>query len=62
MKAFMFYSAAVLTIVLLCTTPSILWLLLGPIDLLAIRWCKKHLSFKDVVKYSGYATIYKLLK
>lgn len=62
MKAFMFYLVVVLTTILLVTAPSILWVLLGAIDIMAIRWCKNHLSIKNIVKYSGYATYYKFLK
>lgn len=62
MKAFMFYLVVVLTTILLVTAPSILWVLLGTINIIAIRWCKNHLSIKNIVKYSGYATYYKSLK
>lgn len=62
MKAFMFYLVAVLTTILLVTTPSILWILLVSINIMAIKWCKKNLSIKYIVKYSGYSLWYKLVK
>lgn len=62
MKAFMFYLVVVLTTILLVTAPSILWVLLGTLNIMAIRWCKNHLNIKNIVTYSGYATYYKFLK
>lgn len=62
MKAFMFYLVVVLTATLLVTAPSILWVLLGTLNIMAIKWCKKHLSIKDIIKYSGYSLYYKLVK
>lgn len=61
MKAIIFYITVTLTMVLLCSEPSLTWLFLIFIDMLLIAWCIGHISPMEMTKLSGYGIWHKIL-
>lgn len=61
MKTITFYLTVTLTMVLLCSEPSLTWLLLTFIDMLLMAWCIDHISPKELAKLSGYDIWHKML-
>lgn len=62
MKAILFYLTAIIAMVILMSEVSLVWILLVLTDIALFCMCKNVLSLRDVVKYSGYKTLYKFLK
>lgn len=64
MKAILFYSTAVSIIMSLCLSEAPSWAYITLIisDIVLVSLCKKHLTIKDVCKYSGYNIWYKMIK
>lgn len=62
MKALLFYSTATIAMIVLMSEVSLVWLLLVLVDAVLYCMCKKALSLRDVVRYSGYSVWYKFIK
>lgn len=61
MKATVFYITAVLTMILLTTNITILWLLIGIVDITLIAWCKSNITTREFTKLTGYDIWYKMI-
>lgn len=61
MKALVFYITAVLTMILVCSMPSLTWLFLIFLDMLLITWCAYNISTKEFIKLTGYNIWYKMI-
>lgn len=62
MKVILLYFTAILSVVLLMSEISLVWLLLLLLDIMLISWCCNNISLSELVRYSGYSTWYKFLK
>lgn len=62
MKTIIFYITSILTILLLCLESSLTWAILIIVDAILIRWCYKHISLRELVRYTGYDIWYKHLR
>lgn len=62
MKAILFYTTAIMIALTLCITSLQSLVVLSIIDAALIAVCKKYLTLRDVVRYSGYDIFYKMLK
>jgi hypothetical protein len=62
MKAVLFYTTAIMIAFTLCTTSLQSLAVLSIIDAALIVACRKYLTLRDVVRYSGYDIFYKMLK
>lgn len=61
MKAIILYITLTLSFILLCAEVSALWLLLAALDAILIAWCHNNITLRELVKYNGYSTWYKML-
>lgn len=61
MKATVFYITAILTMALLTTNITTIWLLLGIIDIALLVWCKSHITTRELTKLTGYDIWYKMI-
>lgn len=62
MKAIIFYIVSILTVLLLCSEITLAWFILAIVNVVLAAWCKKHLTLREVVRYTGYDIWYKFLK
>ena len=62
MKAILFYTTAIMIAITLCITSLQSLVVLSIIDAALIVACRKYLTLRDIVKYSGYDIFYKMLK
>ena len=64
MKAILFYLTAFAVIMTLCITDAPVLAYIGIVfaDVILVVLCRKYISFRDVVRYTGYDIWYKILK
>lgn len=62
MKALVFYITAIVTMVLPFANLSLSWFFLCIADFMLLIWCRENITFRELLKYSGYSIWYKLLK
>lgn len=61
MKAIILYITFTISAILLCAEVSLTWLFLAALDAILIAWCYNNITLRELVKYSGYKTWYKMI-
>ncbi len=62
MKALAFYISCCLSFILICSEITVSWSILCLANIILIVWCRHNITFRELIRYSGYKYLYRILQ